>query len=252
MSAPTEPPAPQLAVYYGPATAPALATLTTFSRVAVQAPLYTPEQLAALREGGTQVLAYLSVGEDHPLGEWECSPGSAAYHQQPNATWPSVVVDAAHPLWHSTLLTRAEQALEHTDGLLLDTLESADPAATLALLRHLRAVFPQAALWANRGFTLWPALPALLRGAPDSGVLFEAFSTHHTPYALHDTAGLAYTAAWLNEVRRSGLAVHALDYADRPELAAAARARAAALNLPTFVSDRALSRPGGWPALGEL
>ena len=250
MQAPGEP-FPALAVYYGPATAQALATLGRFAQVAVQAPLYSPAQLAALRRGGTRVLAYLSVGEDHPLGDWACVPGDAAYHRRPNPDWPSVVVDAAHPLWEKTLLTRAAQALEHADGLLLDTLDSADPAATLALLRRLRGAFPQAALWANRGFSLWPELPDLLRGAPGSGVLFEAFSTHHTPYALHDAAGLAYTADWLAEVRRSGLPVHALDYADRPALAAAARARAAALGLFTFVSDRALACPAGWPLLEE-
>ncbi|GGI80210.1 hypothetical protein [Deinococcus wulumuqiensis] len=248
MSPRADPPSPTLAVYYGPATEQALATLATFPRVAVQAPLYSPEQLAALRRGGTRVLAYLSVGEDHPLGDWACVPGAAPYHQQPNTEWASVVVDAAHPLWADVLLTRAAQILEHTDGLLLDTLDSADPVATLALLRQLRGAFPDAALWANRGFALWPELPEVLRGAPDHGVLFEALSTRHTPcYALHDPPGLAYTAHWLAEVRRSGLPVHALDYADRPELAAAARARAAALGLRTFVSDRDLVWPGGWP-----
>ena len=253
MSPHADPPSPTLAVYYGPATAQALASLATFPRVAVQAALYSPEQLAALRRDGSRVLAYLSVGEDHPLGDWACVPGAAPYHQRTNTEWQSVVVDAAHPLWQRTLLTRAREALRHTDGLLLDTLDSADPAATLVLLRQLGAAFPEAALWANRGFGLWPELPGVLRAAPDPGVLFEAFSTHHTPgYGLHGAEGLAYTAHWLTEVRRSGLPVHALDYADRPELAQAARARADALGLPTFISDRALTRPAGWPRPAPL
>lgn len=245
MSSPTDP-SPG-AVYYGWPTPEALATLGRFERVFVQAALYSPDQLAHLRSGGTRVLAYLSVGEDHPLGDWACVPGSADYHCGLNPDWGSVVVDAAHPLWQRTLLERAAAALAHSDGLLLDTLDSAAPQPTLALVRQLRAAFPEAGLWANRGFSLWPALPPLLSAAPGGGVLFEAFSTHHAPYALHDAAGLEYTALWLERLRRSGLDIQLLDYADTPALAQAARERAATFGLPTFVSDRALSLAGGWP-----
>lgn len=246
MSFPTDP-SPG-AVYYGAPTPEALAALGQFGRVFVQAALYSPEQLARLRSGGTQVLAYLSVGEDHPLGDWACVPGSAAYHGGLNPDWGSVVVDAAHPLWRRTLLERAASALAHSDGLLLDTLDSAAPPDTLELVRRLRAEFPGVPLWANRGFSLWPGLPDLLRAAPGGGVLFEAFSTHHTPYALHGAAGLEYTAFWLKRLRHRGLDIQLLDYADTPALARAARTRAAAFGLPTFVSDRALSLPGGWAA----
>ncbi|WP_291424979.1 hypothetical protein [Deinococcus sp.] len=240
-------PAPTLAVYYGPANAPAVATLGTFARVAVQSALYTPAQLGQLRRGGTQVLAYLSLGEDHALQDWACLPGSAAYHLRANPAWNSVLVDVSHPDWQRTVLERAGQALQHADGLLLDTLDSADSRATLTLLGLLRQRFPGAVLWANRGFGLWPQLSGLLGAG--GGVLFEAFSTSHSPYALHSAAGLKYTAHWLAKLRRAGVAVHALDYADRPALALAARQLAAASGLPTFVSNRGLTLAGGWVSL---
>ena len=227
-----------LAVYYGPPTPAALRALAGHERVAVQAGLYSPGELQALRRTA-QVLGYLSVGEDHPLGEWPCVPGSAPDHLQVNPAWDSVSVDVWHPQWQQVLLERAAQALAHTDGLLLDTLDSADPTGTLALIRTLRAHWPHATLTGNRGFALLPELAPLL-----DGVLFEAFSTTHAPApALHPPDGMAYTAHWLREVRRHGLPVDALDYADTPELAAAAHARATAYGLNTFVTDRTLSRP---------
>lgn len=230
-------------MYYGPASRQAVRTLGGFGVVALHPTLYAAADLQALRHGGTHVLAYLSVGEDHPFGDAACVPGSAAYHQTVNLDWGSVVVDAAHPGWRKVLLERAEQVLAHTDGLLMDTLDSADPAATLALVGALRAAVPSATLMANRGFGLLPGLTPLIQS-----VLFEAFSTTHSPrIAAHNEQGLAYTAHWLAVLRAAGLPVAALDYATktRPKLTAFARARAAQYAVPTFVTHRDLTLPGG-------
>ena len=236
-----------LAAYYGPPTPAAVAALGGWDMVVVQTTLYAPEQLLALRKGGTRVLGYLSVGEDHALGDRACEPFGEPYHAAVNPAWGSVVVDAAHPQWARTLLARAAASVAHADGLLLDTLDSAEPGATLARVRDVRAAFPQATLVANRGFGLLPELAPLLR-PHGGGVLFEALSTTHAPaYAAHDAGGLAYTAGQLAEVRRLELPVWALDYADTPQLAAWARARAATLGLGTFVTDRPLCRAGGFP-----
>ena len=242
----TGPPRRGHAVYYGPPSAGALAALARCALVVVQPGLYLPAQLAALRAGGTRVLGYLSVGEDHALGDVACVPGTRPYHLTPDPAWNSVRVDAAHPEWRATLLERAAQALEHTDGLLLDTLDSAAPGAVLARCREIRATWPGAALLANRGFGLWPHLSVLV-----DGVLFEAFSTGHSPCAPHDPEGLAYTRHWAAELRAAGRPTHALDYADTPELAAFARARAAGEGLETFVTRRALDWPAGWPGAQE-
>lgn len=232
-----------LSVFYGPPTPQALATLAGFRTATVQTTLYTPAQLAGLRAGGTRVLGYLSVGEDHPHGEYACTPGCAPYHRTVNPQWGSVAVDVHHPAWWAELLRRADAELRHADGLLLDTLDSAEPGGTLALVQTLRAAFPGATLLANRGFGLLPGLARLV-----DGVLFEGFSTTHTPaYAALDAQGLAYTAHWLGELRALGLNVCALDYADTPALARAARARAASLQVQTFVTDRALTLAGGLP-----
>ncbi|MEF2277506.1 hypothetical protein V3W47_04285 [Deinococcus sp. YIM 134068] len=231
------------AVYYGPGTPEAVRVLGGFGTVVVQSGLYRPADLRALREGGTHVLGYLSMGEDHPLGDQACVPGSAPYHRGVNPYWGSVAVDAAHPGWREVLLARAGDALTHTDGLLLDTLCSAEAEATLSRIRDVRETWPGAWLLANRGFTLWPDLAPLV-----DGVLIEAFGTTHAPrYAPHDAGGLAYTAHWLAVCRAAGREVLALDYADTPALADLARTHAAAANVPTFVTDRALSLPGGLP-----
>ncbi|WP_156123404.1 endo alpha-1,4 polygalactosaminidase [Deinococcus radiopugnans] len=237
-----------LSVFYGPPTPQALKTLAGFRTVIVQTSLYTPAQLAALRGGGTRVLGYLSVGEDHPHGEYACTPGCAAYHLAVNPQWGSVTVDVRNPAWWAELLRRASAELLHADGLMLDTLDSADPEGTLALVQTLRAAFPHVTLLSNRGFGLLPGLARLV-----DGVLFEGFSTTHTPaYAALDAQGLAYTAHWLGELRALGLNVCALDYADRPALAQAARERAARLQVQTFVTDRALTLAGGLPCGSAL
>ncbi|WP_412030282.1 hypothetical protein [Deinococcus yunweiensis] len=229
-----------LSVYYGVPCPDTLSVLARHATVVVQRGLYTPEQLTGLRQT-SRVLGYLSVGEDHPLGTRPCIPGSAPYHVSINGAWGSVRVDAAHPVWRTTLLARARDALADTDGLLLDTLDSADPAATVALVREVRAAWPRVALYANRGFGLLRELSGVL-----DGVLIEAFSTGHSPTpALHHPDGLAYTAHWLRAVRAAGLDALALDYADTPALAAVARARAEREGVPTFVSNRSLSLPGG-------
>lgn len=95
-----------LAVYYGPPGPAALQALGRHVCVAVQAGLYTGAQLRWLRRS-TRVLGYLSVGEDHPLGPWPCTPGSAPYHRQVNPAWGSVTVDVRHPQWQRVLLDRA-------------------------------------------------------------------------------------------------------------------------------------------------
>ncbi|MDV6375278.1 endo alpha-1,4 polygalactosaminidase [Deinococcus arenicola] len=233
-----------LSVYYGPPTPQALKALRGFRTAVVQPTLYTPAQLAALRAGGAQILGYLSVGEDHPYGEYPCTPGCAAYHLEVNSQWGSVRVDLSDPAWWAELLRRAAAQLQHTDGLFLDTLDSGGAEGTLALVQTLRTAFPKAILLANRGFGLLPGLARLV-----DGVLFEGFSTTHTPvYGTLDKQGQDYTAHWLKEVRAQGLSVSALDYANTPALARAARERAARYNVQTFVSDRALSLAGGFPA----
>ncbi|WP_240741716.1 hypothetical protein [Deinococcus sp. KSM4-11] len=230
-----------LSVYYGVPCPDSLRVLARHATVILQSGLYSDAQLRNLR-GSSRVLGYLSVGEDHPLGAYACVPGSQPYHRDLNPAWGSVHVDAHHPAWLATVLRRASDALTRTDGLLLDTLDSADPEATVALIRAVRARWPLAVLYANRGFALLDDLIPLI-----DGVLFEAFSTTHSPTPdLHDPDGLAYTAHWLHAATNSGLDVLALDYADTPALAALARARAAAHGLPTFVTSRSLDLPGGF------
>ena len=233
---------PALSVYYGPPTPQALSVLGRFECVIVQTTLYPARALEKLRSGGTRVLGYLSVGEDHPHGDWASLPGSAEYHQMLNPVWGSVNVDAAHPAWSVEVLRRAESALRGANGLLLDTLESADAAATLALIARIRASQPAAVLIANRGLALLPGLAQHV-----NGVLFEAFSTTHTPrYARHRAGGLEYTEAALQVLRGFALEISALDYARTPALARFARQRAGRLGLDTFVTDRDLSLPGGF------
>ncbi len=197
---------------------------------------------AARRRGAED--AYLTVLNGLCMLDLDLfAAGLQAYHLEVNPQWGSVKVDARNPAWWTELLRRGDLELQNADGLMLDTLDTAGTEATLALVQTLRTAFPKATLLANRGFGLLPGLARLV-----DGVLFEGFSTTHTPaYAALDKQGRTYTAHWLKELRAQGLSVCALDYTDTPGLARAARARAAQYNVQTFVTNRALSLAGGFP-----
>ncbi|MFC4454939.1 endo alpha-1,4 polygalactosaminidase [Deinococcus sonorensis] len=228
-------------VYYG---AGHEAQLRGHDLLIVQAPLYGPAGVGRLRSGGALVLGYLSVGEDHRPA------GSEVYHRRVNPLWGSSLVEVAHPAWQQHVQQQARYALQECgcDGLLLDTLDSGEPATTARLVQELRRTFPQALLLANRGFGLLERLRPSL-----NGVLFEAFSTTwENGCKAHTASGLHYTARELARVRQLGLPVLAIDYAPPGQqhgpLASFARRRAEAYGLVGCVSTRSLDslpEPGG-------
>ena len=200
---------------------------------------HSPADLQTLKRAGTQVLAYLSLGED---------TGPPAPWQRPrrNPDWGGHYVHLSHPGWHEHVLNTAA-ALFQTGfgGLFLDTLDTVDlfpeeRDALLELVTALRRLSRTSYLMANRGFALLPELASRV-----DGLLFESFSSAWRPeggygaLAAHD---LRCNARVARKLRRSSLELYALDYADSPALAAFARARARRHGLVSAVSDRHLTR----------
>lgn len=232
-----------LALYYGQ---DALPLLTRYQRVVVQPGHFSAAQVAWLRQRGVQVLAYLSLGEDgsgQPQ-DW--------LTDDPPTIWNTRSVQIGHPAWRAHVQAQVLQYNAVFSGFFLDTLDTAaqHPRQVRGMLKLVRLVRQWAGpryLLTNRGVGLLHRL----RGTVN-GVLIEAFSTTWQSSAgsegcrAYTKPELDYTAQLLEQVRRLGLEVYALDYADTPQLRRFALRRAATLGLSTFVSNRELSLPNGY------
>lgn len=221
------------AVYYGREH---LNKLRAYRLVVLQPEHYSSQEVSWLQRQGVKVLAYMSVGQDP-------SPERAAWSRQVrNPDWGTWYVKIGHAGWTARLHAAAGAALQHFDGLLLDTLDGAtlfpaDRSPLLRTVRSLRQRHPGAYLLANRGFDLLPEL-----GRYVDGVLLESFTTSWVDgYRKLRPHELAYTTEMLRRVRQSGLDAYALDYACTPQQRRAAQTRARALGISTFVSVRELN-----------
>lgn len=221
---------PGLLLYYGSGELPALAQ---YQRVVLQPDHYTQTELAVLTAGGTEALAYLSVGEDTgPPAPWQLA--------QRNPVWGGHYVDAWHAGWRGHLREVAARALDKGfTGLMLDTLEAppllregrgAIPALTAMLRESVGAGF----IIANRAHQVRDAV----RESVDA-FLFESFSTTwEDGYRALRGRELLDNAVKLRELRESGKPVYALDYSNRRSLTDFAVSRGFNLDVDVQVSNR--------------
>lgn len=193
------------------------------------------EIVQELRDSGTYVVAYITVGEDYSvrvmdgLGEG----GYASYYiyedGQPkeNAGWGSYYVDAGNPVWQALVLEEARKIMEYgVDGFFLDTLDTVyvEPSTMGGmqdLCRRLDEAFPDAKIIANRGFTAFPYISQYL-----DGIMFEYFSMNYNEktqeFYLRDEKEMMqnYVAGCnlVNRARRYDyMPVFVLDYVQKDE-----------------------------------
>ncbi len=234
------------ACYYGYGR---LAQLATYDLAIIQASAYAPDQIAWLQAQGTQAIAYLSVGE-RPAAEadpaWVARDATGAPLRNP--AWDTVLLDCRAPAYREHVLDIAIPPLLDwgVTGLFLDTIDVQDALpetrpGVVALLRAIRATYPDLVLLANRGFTILDTAASVT-----DGIVFEAFTTHHDGrrYAAWPAGDLLWTEAMAHRVRAAapGLSLLALDYAAPGDSALRdlATARARAHGMPSFVGPRAL------------
>lgn len=236
------------ACYYG---AGHLSELAQLSLAILQPGNYRPRELAELRAAGTRTIAYLSLGETSSVGrETAWLLRDAAQRPIRNPEWNTYYVDVRQEAFAREVLEAMIPSLLDAgfDGLFLDTLDVQDRfpelrAGFVALVKSIRARYPDAILVANRGFTILGEIaPAL------DGVMFESFTSYYRAGRYRDwsDADLAWsdeTARALRE-RAPALVVLALDYAlpeDHPRIDASVR-RARAHGFVPYVGTVALDR----------
>jgi uncharacterized protein (TIGR01370 family) len=213
------------AVYYGaaPEAAPALAR---FDLVVVDPGAHPP--LAAIKERGAKVLAYVSLGEvnlNHPL--YALIAGEP-WVLEANPNWPEArrldVRASGYERWLLDLVVPAALATG-ADGLFLDTADTPIEAervqpgrfgdsrtALVGLLRALRARQPRAIVVLNGGLAI--AEPAA--GAIDGVALESVWSSYDfeaKQYVRRPEDEARQRAALLRAVTQRGVRVLTLEYA---------------------------------------
>ena len=256
---PTRAARPAVAIYYGPAPAPA--ELRAFDWVVLE-PGHR-HRLADLQAPHNRLLAYVSVGEvlesrdyfpripkDWLVGE--------------NRAWGSRVVDQSRPEWPEFFLTQVVAPLweQGYRGFFLDTLDSyqlvakgdaaraAQEAGLRKVVRGIKARFPEAILILNRGFEILPGVHKDV-AAVAAESLFQGWDATQKRYTEVPEADRAWLSAKLAGVRdRYRLPVVAIDYvapADR-ERARATATRIRERGLIPWVTDADLQGMG----VGEI
>jgi endo-alpha-1,4-polygalactosaminidase (GH114 family) len=193
------------------------------------------EIVQEIRDSGTYVIAYITVGEDDTLrvADGLGEGGYASYYiyedgvPKTNAAWGSYYVDAGNPVWQAIVLEQARKIMEYdVDGFFLDTLDTVYVEPTTMggmqdLCRRLDEAYPEAKIVANRGFTAFPYISQYL-----DGIMFEYFSMNYNEttkeFYLRDEKEMMqnYVAGCnlVNRARRYDyMPVFVLDYVEKDE-----------------------------------
>lgn len=254
-SAGAPPAALDIALYYG-ADLPA-DELRAFDVVVIEPDHgFDPKRL---NDGRTEFFAYVSVGETSPSRPYfgRLDP---RWKVGENAVWGSAVIDQSQPAWHRFFVDEVIAPLwaQGYRGFFLDTLDSyyllADAdhpwsrqiEGTAALVRAIKARFPEAKLLFNRGFDVIPKVREhVWTVAAES--LVRSWNAAESRYVATNPADHAETLERLRAVRDElGLPVLVIDYVP-PEDRALARetaARIRALGFKPYVTTPALDAVG--------
>ena len=210
------------AVYYGVGQADAL---QDYDLIIVQPNTFTRSELKRLQDGGTQVIAYLSIGEVEPNRPW-FSDGRVPQEWLLgyNEAWGSYHVDVRQEGWQTLLVDVAGTYLKAGfDGIFLDTVDTAllypdTEFATLNLIQSLRNTYPRKLLVQNRGLAIIEASHSYV-----DALMVESISTRYNfeeeRYARADPSFEGTQVARL--MKNTNLRVLALEYAptDNPAMA---------------------------------
>ncbi|MCX7891104.1 MAG: bifunctional glycoside hydrolase 114/ polysaccharide deacetylase family protein [Burkholderiales bacterium] len=246
---------PSVAFFYG--AQPPWDELAAFDAVVVE-PAHVP---AARAQAGprTELFAYVSVGEIEKTRPY-LAELPAAWRLGDNAPWESVVVDQSQPEWPAWLVERVVRPLWAAGyrGFFLDTLDSyqlhaktdaarrAQEAGLVRAIRAIRAAFPEAKLFFNRGFEVLPELNREV-WAVAAESLFRGWDQANRAYREVPQADREWLLGQLERVRSEyRLPVVAIDYVPPGErvLARETAERIRALGIVPWVTNPALDMLG--------
>jgi polysaccharide biosynthesis protein PelA len=251
------PAGPSMAFFYGPHIP--WESLGAFDLVVVE-PDHVPQQGWAHRlNPGTEVAAYIAIGEVHPSRPYYPKI-PAAWRNGANRDWGSIVIDQTADGWQEFYLREVIEPLWRRGfrAFFLDTLDSFYIAAKTqeaqkqqftaqaALIKAIKRAHPEAKLIFNRGFEMLPDVHALVHAVVAES-LFQGWDAGKQGYREVPTADHQWLLAQLVKCRDEyRLPVVSIDYVDplNRELARATARRIEALGITPWVSNPELNMLG--------
>ncbi len=242
-----------VALFY--ASSPPVNELKAFDVVVVDPDSgLTPARYGA---GPSQLFAYVSVGEAEP-GRPYFKQFEASWLIGDNKAWKSKVVDVSNPAWQKFFLDQVIEPLWQAGyrGFFLDTMDSYQLVATkenlpqmeaglAATVRSIRQRHPEARLILNRGFEIFERIKDVTYAVAAES-LYQNFSPSTGSYGVVSTDDREWLLTRLNEVKKAGVPVIAIDYVPpgNRELARQTAEKIKALGFSPWVSDKDLAGLG--------
>ncbi len=244
-----------VAFYYG--EQPPIAELRAFDQVVIE-PQHVGDRFVE-KMHGTEVYAYVSLGEvDGSRPYLDQIP--RAWQLGTNPAWGSVVIDQSREAWTTFFIAQVITPLWHRGfrGFFFDTLDSyllysgndknrqQQREGMIRTLRAIKAKYPEAKLFFNRGFELLPEVHEMVTAVAAES-LFSSWNAFEEKYVEVNEQDRAWLQEKLLEVRnRYQLPVTVIDYlpAGKREQARIVAEKIKALGFTPWVTNNRLDMLG--------
>lgn len=222
-----------------------------YKMVIVEPDFYNSQEIKSLKETGTRIFGYVTLGEVDP-NRWYFNKMEELGFRGENKIWQSSYLDLKNPAVRSLLLDQVIPAVvdKGMDGLFLDTIDAVSPETERAdlqpymaeLIRSLRLKYPNLFIIQNAGLFLLdrtgPYIDAFLTESLASDYDFE-----NREYLIRADSVFNQRLGYLNEyIRNTEIPFLILDYAGNPIQVQQIRSRLDTLGRPYFISNIALSK----------
>ncbi|MFH1856153.1 MAG: endo alpha-1,4 polygalactosaminidase, partial [Candidatus Omnitrophota bacterium] len=223
--------------------------LATFDLVIIPSDLYTPEEIAQIKDSGTVVIGYVSLGEDvrelqtgdatGPISSGILAyKGYASYYlddnpkdglPDQNSIWGGYFINAGNAIWQNYIINTIIDEIinvKNCDGVFLDTIGivespyySWSSPGMISMIAAIRKAYPNKYLIANnRGFSIMYDFEKYV-----NALMFESFTSTYDfisqSYKKWEQEQLDYTTLLANEINtirgypaETTLNVFSLDY----------------------------------------
>lgn len=241
-----------LAFYYGPH--PPLAKLRLFKNVVIEPSSGLDPHVLATAD--RKVYAYASLGEAINLNQYG-KPIEKNWVIANNKNWQSLVLDQSNPAWQAFFINQIITPLWEKGyrGFFLDTLDSyriasEDPQkmkkqqeGIIAIIRAIKAKYPEARLILNRGFEVLPEIKPLVDGVVAES-LFNGWNNLKKEYFKVPEKDRENLLKALYAVKNMGIPVTVVDYLPPKEAneAKAAAKKIADLGFNPWITDGSLNQ----------
>jgi len=234
-----------IAVFYGSNLPTDI--LSQYSRIIVEADNVKPQELDALQANGSDVFAYLSIGEVSPTRKW-FGEIQQKWVLGDNRVWDSKVMDLNSLGWQNFLIKTIVDPLWEAGyrGLFIDTMDSFKLFATSdqqrelqiqalsSLLNKIHQRYPKMRFIANRGFEVLPSIGHLLEAVAAES-LFASWDNSLKVYRETTAEDQKWLLKELHKVKETlPLDVLIIDYME-PKRRADAQAVATKISLEGFI-----------------